>query len=88
MTKRRICVVTATRAEYGLLFWLLRELQQAPDVDLQLVVTGTHLAPAFGMTVNGIEADGFDIRARLPIPLDDNFRIPLSAGFAMELLLR
>lgn len=72
MNRRRICFVTATRAEYGLLYWLLRELQQAPDVELQLVVTGAHLSPRFGMTVAAIEADGFAIDARLPIPLDDD----------------
>jgi len=72
MNRRKVCVVTATRAEYGLLYWLLRELQQAPDVELQLVVTGAHLSPRFGMTVAAIEADGFTIDARLPIPLDDD----------------
>ena len=82
MSKRKICVVTATRAEYGLLFWLLRELQQTPDVELQLVVTGTHLSAVFGMTVDGIEADGFEIRARLPIPLDDDSPVGVTRSMA------
>lgn len=72
MKRRKICVVTATRAEYGLLSGLLRELQSAPEVELQLVVTGTHLSAAFGSTVAEIERDGFEIAARLPIALDDD----------------
>jgi len=82
MSKRKICVVTATRAEYGLLFWLLRELQQAPDVELQLVVTGTHLSPRFGMTARDIEADGFEIRTQLPIPLDDDTPVGVTRSMA------
>jgi UDP-N-acetylglucosamine 2-epimerase (non-hydrolysing) len=59
VSDRRICVVTSTRAEYGLLYWLLKELDSAGDVELQLVVTGAHLSPEFGRTVSAIEADGF-----------------------------
>ena len=70
--QRRVCVVTATRAEYGLLYWLLRALRDDPHIDLQLVVTGTHLSPAFGMTVRNIESDGFAIAERLPILLQDD----------------
>lgn len=72
MTARSVCVVTATRAEYGLLYWLLRALQDDPDIALQLVVTGTHLSPAFGMTVDGIESDGFAIAERVPMALQDD----------------
>jgi UDP-hydrolysing UDP-N-acetyl-D-glucosamine 2-epimerase len=70
--RRRVCVVTATRAEYGLLYWLLRALQDDPQIELQLVVTGAHLSPAHGMTVRNIESDGFYIAERLPILLQDD----------------
>lgn len=71
MTDRRaICVVTGGRAEYGLLQWVMHEIRAAPDLDLQLVVTGSHLEPRFGLTVEQIEADGFAIDARVPIGLD------------------
>lgn len=69
---RRICVVTATRAEYGLLYWLLRALQDDPGVTLQVVVTGTHLSPQFGRTVERIEADGFPIAERIPMLQQDD----------------
>jgi UDP-hydrolysing UDP-N-acetyl-D-glucosamine 2-epimerase len=65
MTRRRICVVTGSRAEYGLLFWLLADLKADPAFDLQLVVTGMHLAPEFGNTVQEIELDGFSISRRV-----------------------
>ena len=58
---RKICVVTGTRAEYGLLFWLMKEIAADPALRLQLVVTGTHLDPTFGHTASVIETDGFVI---------------------------
>jgi UDP-hydrolysing UDP-N-acetyl-D-glucosamine 2-epimerase len=64
--RRKVCVVTGSRAEYGLLFWLMRELVEAPDVQLQLVVSAMHLHPAFGETVKLIRADGFAIDAEVP----------------------
>ena len=66
---RRVCVVTGSRAEYGLLYWVLRDLQSAIGADLQLVVTGTHLAPEFGHTVDEIEKDGFTISRRVEMLL-------------------
>ncbi len=61
MNKRRIAVVTGTRAEYGLLYWLMKGLQQDPDFDFKLMVTGAHLSPAHGLTYRDIEHDGFRI---------------------------
>lgn len=69
MSRRRICVVTGSRAEYGLLYWVLHELRAAADVELQLVVTGMHLAPEFGLTVREIERDGFVIARRVDMLL-------------------
>jgi UDP-N-acetylglucosamine 2-epimerase (non-hydrolysing) len=66
---RKICVVTGSRAEYGLLYWLLRGIEAEPGLQLQLVVTGMHLAPQFGMTVDHIEADGFVPDARVDMQL-------------------
>jgi UDP-hydrolysing UDP-N-acetyl-D-glucosamine 2-epimerase len=56
---KRICVFTATRAEYGLLSGLLREIEDRPTTELQLLVSGSHLSPQFGQTADLIEADGF-----------------------------
>lgn len=69
MTERTICVVTGSRAEYGHLFWLLREIEDDPDLQLRLVVTGAHLAPRFGLTHRAIEEDGFTIDATVDMHL-------------------
>lgn len=66
-TRRKICVVTGTRAEYGLLYWLLREIQEDKGLDLQLAVTGAHLSPRHGETYKIIEEDGFRIDTRVEI---------------------
>ena len=68
---RSICVVTATRAEYGLLRPVVQKLSASADLRLRLVVTGAHLCPRLGLTVTEIEKDGFAIDARLPIFTDD-----------------
>ena len=69
MTRRRICVVTGSRAEYGLLYWLLREIDADPDLELQLVATAMHLAPRFGETWRVIEDDGFVIDEKVDMQL-------------------
>ncbi len=69
---RKICVVTGSRAEYGLLFWLMKEIQTDPDLTLQLVVSGMHLAEKFGATWREIEKDGFAIDASVDMELGDD----------------
>lgn len=61
----KICVLTATRAEYGLLRWLMQDIKDDPALALQVVVTGAHLVPQFGLTWKQIEADGFSIDAKV-----------------------
>jgi len=63
--KRRIGVVTTSRADYSHLYWPLRELAAHPEVDLGVFALGAHLSPDFGSTVNEIERDGFPIKARI-----------------------
>lgn len=72
MVTRRICVVTGSRAEYGLLYWILHDLKNEPSVTLQLIVTGMHLAPEFGLTVREIENDGFTISRRVEMLLSSD----------------
>ena len=62
---RSIAVVTTSRADYSHLYWPLRELEARPGLDLRVIVTGAHLSPEFGMTVEQIERDGFEIAERL-----------------------
>lgn len=72
MAQQRICVVTGSRAEYGLLYWLLHDLRADDQVELQLLVTGTHLSPEFGLTVAQIEADGFGVSRRVEMLLSSD----------------
>jgi GDP/UDP-N,N'-diacetylbacillosamine 2-epimerase (hydrolysing) len=59
--KRKICVVTGGRSDYGLLKWLMKAIQADKDLELQVIATGMHLSSKFGSTVNEIEQDGFKI---------------------------
>ncbi len=63
--KRKIAVVTTSRADYSLLYWPLHDLASHPDVDLKIVALGPHLSPEFGCTVQEIEKDGFHVDARI-----------------------
>ena len=84
MAKRKICVFTGSRADYGLLSWVMGELTGRQDADLQTIVTGTHLSPEFGLTVREIERDGFPVLARAEILLsaDTPTAIASSMGLA------
>lgn len=63
--KRKIAVVTTSRADYSLLYWPLRDLASHPGVDLKIIALGPHLSPEFGCTVREIERDGFSVDARI-----------------------
>lgn len=82
---RKVCVVTGSRAEYGLLYWLLKEIQKNAFLTLQLAVTGMHLSPQFGLTVREIEADGFvpDAKIEMLISSDTPTAIAKSIGLGV-----
>jgi len=70
--RRKIAVFTGTRAEYGLLYWLMKEIQGSISLDLQVIVSGMHLSPEFGETWHQIEQDGFNIDAKVEMLLSSN----------------
>ena len=82
---RKICVITGGRAEYGLLRWVMQGIRDDPALDLQLVVTGMHLSPAFGSTYMDIERDGFQIDAKVPVltELDTPVGVARSMGLGL-----
>lgn len=82
---RRIAVITGTRAEYGLLYWIIKEIHFDLNLELQLVVTGSHLSNDFGFTVKEIEKDGFSVSERVEMLLssDTEASIVTSMGLAM-----
>ena len=82
---KKICVVTGTRAEYGLLRWVMEGIRESPELELKLIVTGMHLSPEFGMTIDAIEADGFMICRKVEMLLssDSSVGITKSIGLGM-----
>ncbi|MCE0503740.1 UDP-N-acetylglucosamine 2-epimerase [Roseivivax sp. GX 12232] len=83
---KRVCVVTGSRAEYGLLRWLMQGLKDSTSCELQTVVTGMHLAPQFGETWRAIEADGFTIdwKVEMLLASDSSPAVTKSMGLAMS----
>lgn len=64
-TPRKIAVLTTSRADYGHLYWVLKDLAANPDIELRIVVTGAHLSAEFGHTVDEITRDGFTVDERV-----------------------
>ena len=83
--RRKICVVTGTRSEYGLLFWLMKSILDDPKLELQIIVTGMHLSPEFGLTYREIEKDGFVINGKIEMLLsaDTPSAISKSTGIGL-----
>lgn len=79
---KKICVVTGTRAEYGLLYWLMKEIQADPELQLQLIVTGMHLSPEFGLTYQEIEKE-FHIDKKIEILLSSDTAIGISKSIGL-----
>lgn len=85
LAKRRICVATSGRADYGLLLWPMRDIAASDRLKLQVLVTGAHLEDRFGATVRQIEADGLPVDARVPMDLsrDDPEGLARSSALAL-----
>lgn len=83
--KKNICIITGTRAEYGLLYPLIKKISEDDRLNSQLVVTGMHLSPEFGLTYKQIEEDGYKIDEKVEILLssDTSIGISKSMGLAM-----
>ena len=82
---RKICIITGTRAEYGLLRWVMQGIKEDQELILQIIATGAHLSPEFGLTYREIEQDGFmiDRRVEMLISSDTPVGIAKSMGLGM-----
>jgi GDP/UDP-N,N'-diacetylbacillosamine 2-epimerase (hydrolysing) len=82
---RKVAVVTGTRAEYGLLKNIIRKINDDLELELQLIVTGTHLSTEYGYTIEEICKDGFEIKDEIDILLESNNKqgVAKSMGLAM-----
>ncbi len=82
----KVAVFTGTRAEYGLLYWLLKDIQDDPELVLQLLVSGMHLSPEFGETYQQIEQDGFFIDEKIEILLSSNSAVGTAKSMGLGVL--
>lgn len=85
MTKK-VTVFTGTRAEYGLLYWLLKDIQSDEELSLQLLVSGMHLSPEFGETYRQIEKDGFKIDEKIEILLSSDSAVGTAKSMGLGIL--
>lgn len=86
MTKRKLCVVTGTRAEYGLLSGLMKEIEKDAEFDLQLIVTGMHLSPEFGLTYHVIEEDRFQIDAKVEMIVSSDTPVGIAKSIGLGVI--
>ncbi|ABV37703.1 putative NeuC [Shewanella sediminis HAW-EB3] len=83
---RKIAVFTGTRADYGLLYWLISDIQAAEELTLQLIVSGSHLSPEFGNTFEKIEKDGFHIDEKIEMLLSSNSAIGTAKSMGLGVI--
>ncbi len=81
MTRKKIAIITGSRSEFGILYWVIKEIENSKLLDGSLIVTGSHLAATHGMTINEIEAAGFNITSKVPMLLDGDS--PEYNGYSM-----
>ena len=83
---RKICVITGTRAEYGLLRWVMQGIKDDPDLTLQVIATGMHLSPEFGLTYREIEKDGFQIDRKVEMLTSSDTSVGIAKSMGLGLI--
>jgi len=83
---KKIAVFTGTRAEYGLLYWLMKEIEQDQELELQVIVSGMHLSHEFGYTVDSIEDDGFRIHERVEMLLSSSSGVGIAKSLGLGVI--
>jgi GDP/UDP-N,N'-diacetylbacillosamine 2-epimerase (hydrolysing) len=83
---RKICVITGTRAEYGLLRWVMQGIKDDPELSLQVIATGMHLSPEFGLTYREIEKDGFQIDRKVEMLTSSDTPVGIAKSMGLGLI--
>jgi len=83
---RKICIITGTRAEYGLLRWVMQGIKDDPELTLQIIATGMHLSPEFGMTYREIERDGFTIDRKVEMLTSSDSAVGIAKSMGLGLI--
>lgn len=83
---RKICVITGSRADYGLLRWVMQGIQDDPDLTLQIVATGMHLSPEFGLTYLEIEQHGFRLDRKVEMLTSSDTPVGIAKSMGLGLI--
>ena len=83
---RKICVITGTRAEYGLMRWVMQGFKDDPELTLQIIATGMHLSPEFGLTYREIEKDGFQIDRKVEMLSSSDTPVGIAKSMGLGLI--
>lgn len=83
---RKICVITGTRAEYGLLRWIMQGIKDDPELKLQIIATGMHLSPEFGLTYLSIEEDGFHIDRKVEMLTSSDTPVGITKSMGLGMI--
>ena len=86
MKRRKICVITGTRAEFGLLIPVMEKIRNSDSLELQVIVTGMHLLPEYGETVSEISRNGIPIDARVPMIVSGNDKTAMSLSIGLGII--
>ena len=86
MIRKKICVVTGSRAEYGLLYWLMKGINKDPELELQIIATGMHLSSEYANTYQQIEYDGFVIDKKVDIELSSDSELGISKSMGLGMI--
>jgi UDP-N-acetylglucosamine 2-epimerase len=84
--KRKICVITGTRAEYGLLRWVMQNISEDPKLTLQIIATGMHLSPEFGLTFRELEKDGFKINSKVEMLMSSDSPVGIGKSIGLGVI--
>ena len=83
---RKICIITGTRAEYGLLRWVMQGIKNGPELTLQIIATGMHLSPEFGLTYQAIEQDGFQIDRKVEMLTSSDTPVGIAKSMGLGMI--
>lgn len=83
---KKVCVITGNRAEYGLLRWVMQGIKEDPTLTLQVIATGMHLSPEFGLTYKAIEQDGFTIDRKVEMLTSSDTSVGIAKSMGLGLI--
>ncbi|WP_326114871.1 UDP-N-acetylglucosamine 2-epimerase [Paenibacillus alginolyticus] len=84
--KRKICIVTSTRSDYGLNYWIMKRIKENANLELQIIASGMHMSTEFGLTYKEIERDGFTLNKKIEILLSSDTSVGITKSLGLALI--